>query len=258
MKKGEPELKSKKTAGAQVRRNEAGNWHLEIPGGEKGVYRLAQLDDYSGLRRRNFPWRPPASFSLRARASSVRIPGTWGFGLWNDPFGMAILRGVEMLRLPSLPNNAWYFFASEHNYLSLRDDLPANGAMAATFHSSRGPLSLATFGLLALPLFFWRGGVRLLRRIGRRFIREDSANLSIDPTEWHRYDLQWGEDGAIYRVDGEIVLSATLSPEGPLGLVIWVDNQYAAFPPGGKARFGTLANTEPAWIEVADISFQLG
>jgi hypothetical protein len=140
----------------------------------------------------------------------------------------------------------------------LRDDLPANGALAAAFRSSRGVLALATFGALALPLFFWKGGGRLLRRIGRRFVHEDAESLSINPTEWHRYDLEWSEEGVIYRVDGEIVLNALRSPEAPLGSVIWVDNQYAAFTPQGELRFGTLANPEPAWIEVGEIAFQQG
>jgi hypothetical protein len=59
---------------------------------------------------------------------------------------MAILKGTEMLRLPALPNTAWFFFASPPNYLSLRDDLPAQGALAAVFRSPRLPASLLVLG----------------------------------------------------------------------------------------------------------------
>jgi hypothetical protein len=46
------------------------------------------------------------------------------------------------------------------------------------------------------------------------------------------------------------VFEPSISPHGPLGLVIWIDNQFAAIPPSGKVRFGTLPTPEPAWLEV--------
>src|SRR5512144_3136865 len=109
------------TSGAQVVRLTSGGWRLEIPAGSAGRYRLAQLDDYSNLPRRAFPWQAPLSLSLRARASQSSLPGTWGFGLWNDPFALSLGFGGER-RIPALPNAAWFFFASAPNYLSLRDD----------------------------------------------------------------------------------------------------------------------------------------
>jgi hypothetical protein len=44
-----------------------------------------------------------------------------------------------------------------------------------------------------------------------------------------------------------------VSPHSPLGLVIWIDNQYAAFTPEGRLGFGALENPEPAWLEITDI-----
>ena len=38
-----------------------------------------------------------------------------------------------------------------------------------------------------------------------------------------------------------------------LGVVIWIDNQYAALPPDGRLRYGTLENQERAWIEIKNI-----
>jgi hypothetical protein len=34
--------------------------------------------------------------------------------------------------------------------------------------------------------------------------------------------------------------------------VIWVDNQYAAWPPSGRLSYGTLENHLQAWIEIDD------
>jgi hypothetical protein len=49
------------------------------------------------------------------------------------------------------------------------------------------------------------------------------------------------------------VFESPVSPNPPLGLVIWIDNQYAAFTPDGKIGFGVLPNPEPAWLEIKEI-----
>jgi hypothetical protein len=54
-------------------------------------------------------------------------------------------------------------------------------------------------------------------------------------------------------VDGTLVFESQVTPKPPLGLVIWVDNQYAAFTPEGKIGFGVLENPEPVWVEVKEI-----
>jgi hypothetical protein len=54
----------------------------------------------------------------------------------------------------------------------------------------------------------------------------------------------------IFLVDGVRVLETEVSPDGRLGVVIWIDNQYAALPPDGRMRYGTLENPERAWIEI--------
>jgi hypothetical protein len=212
------------------------------------------MDDYGQLRRNDFRWQAPFQLSLKARASPKKIPGTWGFGLWNDPFGMAILGGTEMLRLPMLPNTAWFFFASQENYLSLRDDLPAQGGLAATFRSPQWhPLVLA-LGAPLLPLLALRPTARLLRRLARRFVHQDTAALEIDPSRWHDYRITWQAEDVQFQIDGSRVLQTHISPRGPLGLVIWLDNQYVAFTPQGRVRYGMLNNPEPAWLEIKGLS----
>jgi hypothetical protein len=242
-------LKPKLNAGGRVTQTGEAGWRFEIPAGPAGSYRLAQLDDYSSLPRRSFPWEAPLSLSLRARVSNKEIQGTWGFGLWNDPFSMALARGVD-LRLPSLPNAAWFFFASPPNYLSLLDDLPAQGFLAMTFRSARLPPALLALGFPALPFFFLPPALRLFRRIGRLFVRQESVALLADPTDWHSYSLAWEAGKAEFRVDGQRVLESKEVPHEPLGLVIWVDNQYAALTPQGRMGFGTLPNERLEWLEI--------
>lgn len=249
-----PELTPNLTDGAKVQSSGAGRWLLEIPVGPGGRYRLAQVDDYKGLPRHSFRWSPPLVLSLSARASSERIPGTWGFGLWNDPFGMGIIKGSRLLRLPTLPNAAWFFFASPPNYLSLRDDLPARGKLASVFRSTRLPATLLALGALALPFLLSKPAVRRLRRLARRFVQEESLELDISVLDWHDYELDWTTNWVRFRVDGEDVLKVDITPSSPLGLVIWVDNQYAALSPDGRVRYGTLENTQAAWIEIRDLT----
>jgi hypothetical protein len=110
------------TPGAKVEEISSGEaYRLSIPAGSASQYRIAQIDDYTKLPRGRFPWRFPLSLSLSARASSDSIPGTWGFGLWNDPFGLSLGAGGSPWRLPALPNAVWFFGASEENYLSFKE-----------------------------------------------------------------------------------------------------------------------------------------
>jgi hypothetical protein len=249
-------LRENTRGGGKIQRSGKTGWRLEIPPGNDGKYRLAQLDDYRGLARSAFPWSSPMRLSLAARASSRTIPGTWGFGLWNDPFGMALLQGSNA-RFPALPNAAWFFFASEANCLSLRDDLPANGQMAATFNSPSQPS--ANF-LLRLPIFsliFLPPVARWLRSWLRKFIEQDTAAFDLDPTEWHTYELKWEFERLIFRVDGQVIQATKILPRGPLGLVIWVDNQFASWLPDGHIGYGTLSNRESAWLQIDDLALTL-
>jgi len=230
---------------------------LQIPAGPAGRYRLAQLDDYTHLKRRDFPWYPPFTLTVRARASHTTFRGTWGFGLWNDPFGFSLGFGAGQ-RLPTLPNAAWFFFASPPNYLSLRDDLPAQGNLAATFRSPRWPSIWLTLAMPLIPLYLLPPAARLLRRLGAHFIHQEAVQLPLDPTQWHEYSLEWQSNEVTFYVDGSQVLLTPISPQPPLGKVIWIDNQYAAFPPRGRPAFGTLPTHEPAWIEVEDTSLTSG
>ena len=246
-------MKARATQGAKVERIKDG-WRLGIQKGDSLGYRDAQLDDYSLLPRHKFPHRT-LSLSLRAKTSSSSVAGTWGFGLWNDPFGLSLGFGGSPFRLPALPNAAWFFYASEENHLSFKNGqehrqpqefAPRNRFMAQTFRSPKFHRLLFLAGL-ALP--FSR---KTTRKLLSRVIDEDGVALSVDVTQWHGYRLEWSPRCVLFYVDDVLVFESLVSPNPPLGIIIWIDNQYAAFTPEGKIAFGVLEGEE-SWIEVENI-----
>jgi hypothetical protein len=163
---------------------------------------------------------------------------------------MALYSGAEPLRLPTLPNTAWFFIASPPNYLSLRDDLPAEGALAATFRSPSLPALLFAPAILGLPLLMARPVARLMRRTARRLVGQDAVRLPINLTEWHSYAIDLRPGQAVFEVNGKKMLETPVAPLGRLGFVLWIDNQFATFRPDGRVGFGSLENPQPAWIEI--------
>jgi hypothetical protein len=252
---------SPRQAGSGIVQRTSAGWRLEIPAGPAREYRLAQLDNYARTPRKSLNHTPPWIFYLRARASKVDLPGTWGFGLWNDPFGLSLgFGGGKPVRLPTLPQTAWFMQASRPNWLSLRDDperAPANGFFAGTFRSPKLSALLLAPGLLALPLCTIRPISRWLRRLAARIIQQDGIRVDLDVTEWHEYSIQWLKESCIFSVDGKKLLQTTCSPAAPLGIVIWIDNQYAAWTPEGRLGYGTLENPT-AWLEIEEMKILEG
>jgi len=275
-------MKGRATKNASIQPLQNG-WRLGIQKGDSLGYRDAQLDDYSQLPRHRFPHRS-LSLSLRAKISNISAAGTWGFGLWNDPFGLSLGFGGTPFRLPALPNAAWFFYASPQNYLSFKDGLDtdeknirptrppaANGFMAQTFRSPKFHPLLILVGS-ALP--FSR---KVSRKLLSKVIEEDGVTLwsptaccrdmqehpqgtrtpalqsqSVDVTQWHRYRLEWEAKRVLFYVDDVQVFKSPVSPHPPLGVIIWIDNQYAAFTPEGKIAAGVLEGEEE-WLEVEDL-----
>ncbi|MFZ6026266.1 MAG: hypothetical protein ACOYYS_01005 [Chloroflexota bacterium] len=243
--------------GASAERPDVGRYRLTVPASPhngRPPYVVAQLDDYHNRARRAFPWRPPCTLALRARIFAGNLPGTWGFGFWNDPFSFSLGLGGASRRFPALPNAAWFFYGSPPNYLSFRDDLPAQGFLAATFRAPKLPaplLALASPGLIlgALPVT-----ARLLRRVLRGLIAQDACLIPpVVLSDWHHYRLNWEAGGVTFALDGNEIFTTPVVPCAPLALVLWIDNQFAAFPPGGRIAFGSLPLPTPAYLELADI-----
>ena len=229
------------SSGGRVEEIERG-WRLSIPAGDSDSYRLAQLDDYARLPRRRFPHRFSSTFSLLARTSSDSIPGTWGFGLWNDPFGLSLGFGGNPFRLPALPNAVWFFGASKENYLSFKDiraernEVKTKRGASSTgeaMNASPSALRVAANGFIAQsfrspkfhPLLIAAGVVfpfsrKATRRMLGRIIGEDGVAVGVDSTEWRRYSLTWEEKRVSLEVNNVEVFESTVSPNPPLGLVI--------------------------------------
>jgi hypothetical protein len=252
----QPHLNPRTTKGSQVIETKNGCWQLRIPCGPVGVYRWAQLDDYLEIRRSNFFWAPPLILSLDARVSDQDLPGTWGFGFWNDPFNASLGLGGSARRFPAIPNTAWFFYASPPNYLSFQDNHPAQGFMAATFSAARVPPLLPLAAAPFLPFVFWPKTAPLIRRMAGKIINGSSALLQFPQNTWHHYTVEWRLDLVRFIVDDQLHFETPISPRPPLGMVIWIDNQFASYTPDGRLRFGTLANEHPAWLEIKDLHIE--
>ncbi len=245
-------LRERCSNGASIAKTPNG-WRLEIPAGAAGTYRLAQLDDYVMSARRNFHHSPRWTISLRGRVSSTNLPGTWGFGIWNDPFGFSLGFGRTEGRLPVLPNAAWFFYASPPNWLAFRDGIPARGFFAGTLYSPKIPSLVLAPAILTLPFFAIKPISRLFRRLAGKIVKQDATNISLDVTQFHEYSIEWLRETVNFKIDGEAILKTTVSPNPPLGLVLWIDNQYAAWDPKGSLGYGTLENPAGS-LEIEAIS----
>ena len=74
------------TAGAEVSNSGGSVRRLTIPKGPKGIYRLAQLDDYMQLDRTNFRWEPNRTSYVREYPGWItKVPGVLGFGMTHSP-----------------------------------------------------------------------------------------------------------------------------------------------------------------------------
>lgn len=234
-------------------------------------YSDAQVDDYQGLPRRRFPWRPPLRLTVRARFShpagdgsagpvlsacpeprrreaeglTTGLRGTAGFGFWNDPFMMT---GA---RFPTLPRALWFFYGSPPSNMKLDLQTPGHGWKAATIDALRpAALLLAPLAPLAMLLMNLRPLYRALWPPIQRALNVREATVEAEMTEWHTYIIEWGTERARFSVDGKAVLEDAPSPQGALGLVMWLDNQYMVVTPWGRLRWGLLEAPGRQWMEV--------
>jgi len=210
-------------------------------------YTDAQIDDYQGLPRRRFPWHPPLTLTVRARFShpAGTLSGTAGFGFWNDPFMMT---GA---RLPTLPRAIWFFYASPPSNMRLHVHNPGHGWKAATIDAIQLPFFLlAPTAPLAVVLMNFHPLYRALWPVGQRAIGVSEALVEADMTVWRTYVIEWGIERARFSVDGESVLDCDTPPRGPLGFVMWLDNQYAVVTPWGRFGYGRLNSPGNQWMEV--------
>lgn len=215
-------------------------------------YSNAQVDDCRGVPRSRLLWRPPLRLTVRARfsASEAHLRGTAGFGFWNDPFLMT------EPRLPALPRAIWFFYAGPASNMKLDRQVEGHGWKAATIDASR-PSALAWLPAapLLVPLMNLPGVCRALWPHIQRSLSIREARLGLDMSCWHTYTLQWAAEQSRFSVVSEIMSEPQLvlqapSPRGPLGFVMWLDNQYLVVTPWGKLRWGLVQIPGRQWMEV--------
>jgi hypothetical protein len=244
------EMNTYEVSGGQAIREGEG-WRFTLPRLNGGRYADAQIDDYQGLPRRRFRWQPPVTLTVRARFShpAGALVGTAGFGFWNDPFMMT---GA---RFPALPRAIWFFYASPPSDMVLALDVPGHGWKAATIDAIRLPFFLlAPTAPLAVPLMNVRPLYRALWPIGQRAMGVREALVPVEMTDWHTYRLEWNEGGALFTVDETCFLECEVSPRGPLGFVMWLDNQAMVITPWGRFAYRLLPVAEPQWMEVSQLA----
>lgn len=213
-------------------------------------YADAQIDDYAGLARHHFPWRPPLRMTLRARASGL-LAGTAGFGFWNNP--LAPLRAGG----PALPSAIWFFHASPPSNMALARGVPGLGWKAACIDATQ-PAALAWAPLVApilllnrRPGFYARTWPRI-----QRALRIAEAPITALDSRWSQYTLEWREGWARFDVDGTTVLETGRPPRGPLGFVAWLDNQWAVVTPQGHFGWG-LVDTGAQWLDLRQLRIEM-
>lgn len=226
---------------------------LELPSSNDQQYSDAQITDYQGLARRDFPWQPPLRLTVRAWAShrTADLRGTAGFGFWNEPF---VPVGQ---RLPRLPRAVWFFFGSPPNDMALARDVPGYGWKAATLDATRLPfLLLAPFAPLGFLLMRSPAFYRALWPVGQWALGVTEVQLPVDLIEPHTYTLEWHPNKIIFAVDGAEVYRSDHAPRGPLGFIAWIDNQYAVVTPQGRFRFGLVETHETQRLTLDEVRIE--
>jgi len=193
--------------------------------------------------------------TVRARFShpAGTLRGTAGFGFWNDPF---LMTGA---RPPALPRAVWFFYASPPSEMKLDLETPGWGWKVATIDAQRPeafPWALLAPGVV--PLMNLRSVYRRLWPSVQRALRIREAWIPVEMTGWHTYVLVWGKREARFEVDGEVILRDAPSPRGPLGFVMWMDNQYMVATPWGRIAWGLLDVPDCQWMEVEALEIEVG
>ncbi|MEN9936313.1 MAG: hypothetical protein RLZZ387_2892 [Chloroflexota bacterium] len=245
----DPRWRVMQVGGGRAALTEAG-LRLGVAGARRTHYANAQIDDYLGLSRDRFPWRPPLRMTVRARFSGPPL-GTAGFGFWNSPLSPA---GQV---LPVLPAAIWFFYAAPPADMPLALGVPGHGWKASCVESRTlgalawAPLAPAVLLLNNIPGVYHRLWPRV-----QRALRVAESALEPPSPVWRTYTLEWRTDGARFTVDGATVLETDRVPRGPLGFVAWVDSQWLIATPRGRFGWGLHEVSGAQWMDLARVQIE--
>ena len=145
------------------------------------------------------------------------------------------------------------------HHATLDAEAPGNGWKASTLDATRLPFFLLLpTAPLAIPLMNIRSMYRILWPLGQRALGIHEATVEAPMTQWHSYEIDWAAKEARFKVNGQEILRCASSPRGPLGFVMWLDNQYAIATPWGSFGHGLLETHGKQWMEVQSLSIRRG
>lgn len=211
------------------------------------VYSDAQLDDYVAGDLR---WQAPVRLQLEAQfcGDPEHFVGTAGFGWWNDPAGT----GLRRLRLPQA---LWFFYASTASQLELTANGASNGWLAMSF-VPRLAFCLALLPLAPLAIVLSQNSwlrQRCCLPLLQLALGVRSQPIQLKWNAWQHYQIDWYADRVEFWLDQQLVLKTRNLPTSKLGLILWLDNQYAQVSPRGIVRGGVLAHQAQA-LEIRNLS----
>jgi hypothetical protein len=224
---------------------EENGWLFVLKSGCEG-YHNAQVDDYRHLKRSDFKNTEGLSLEAEIRWSHETPLGTSGIGFWNDPFMMT------GWRWPSLPVVAWFLITGKDSEMKV-GEAEGSGLKAQVIDADHlGFLWRLPIFLLA-PLigrFIWK---RSFLNTFSKGIRLSERRLEEKAGSWRHLSLNWKKSGLELSLDGKKVLSHPQPLRGPLGLVIWQDNQWLKFDPTKGIRWGTSSPVESQSMAIRNL-----
>jgi hypothetical protein len=165
-------------------------------------------------------------------------------------------------RLPALPRAVWFFYASPPSNIKLDLVVPGHGWKAATLDALRpAALAWAPLAPLAILSMNLRPVYRPLWPPIQRALNVREASLGVDMAQWNTYVLEWGAERSRFSIAQETdevptpVLDAR-SPKGPLGFVMWLDNQFLVVTPWGHLHWGVVEALDRQWMEVSQLAIE--
>lgn len=230
-----------------------GALHLGLQSDEANTtYHNAQITEYAPTQK-DFQFRAPLTLKVQAYSSlhPNNMKGTAGFGFWNHPFSPD-QKGW------GLPQTLWFFFSGSQSNMALAKDVAGNGWKTATMDAKRGLARvLLPLAPLAMPLMRVKSLYNALYPIGQSALGVSEAVLDAELLQsLHTYEIEWRKNGAIFRIDDEIVHQTNHAPQGALGFIAWMDNQFAIVTPQGHLQMGLVPveKTQSLVIEKIEIS----